>query len=256
MNYGLYSSAAGILTSMHRQDVASNNLANAATIGFKRDLAAMRSRPPASQTLPDGADAAQDMLDKLGGGIFVQPTRVDTTNGSLQATGSPLDLAIRGDGFFVVQSTDAKAGNPSLLTRDGRFTIAPSGNLVTLSGNTVLNTAGQPIHLDMGKTTDIDGHGVVRQNGSEAGRIQIIHADPAEVRHVGGSAYTAPNSIKAALPATGLVSQGQLEQSNVEPVHEMLEMLDASRAVNMSGTMIHYQDLVMDKAANVLGRVA
>ncbi len=254
MNYGLSLSAAGVLTSMHRQDVAAHNLANATTVGFKRDLAAMRQRDVASVESASGGDAAQAMLDRLGGGLFVQPSRIDTTSGPLNSTGNDLDLAIRGTGAFTVASPD---GKQTYVTRDGRFSVSPDGRLTNVDGRSVLSAEGQPITLSTSAPVQVDSQGGVHQNNKIVGQLGVIDVgDGSELRHAGGSLYTAPHAVAANKPAAGTVVQGQLEQSNVDPVHEMMEMLDSSRDVNTSANMIHYQDLLMDRAVNTLGRVA
>ena len=121
MNYGMYLSAAGVLTNMHRMDVMANNLANLGTVGFKADEVTFMTRAP--ERLDPGALSMmggepadpQWMLERLGGGQWAAPSRIDLRQGSLQRTGGNLDAAIEGDGFFVVGSEDAPR-----LTRDTR----------------------------------------------------------------------------------------------------------------------------------------
>src|SRR5690606_21363941 len=130
MDYGLYLSAAGVLTNMHRTDVHANNLANVATTGFKPDFAVIRQRLP--ERLEDNiADVpAHELLERLGGGVLVDPTRSDFTQGRLETSDQPLDLALQGDGFFVVDSGRGEDDERLRLSRDGRFTIDARGTLV------------------------------------------------------------------------------------------------------------------------------
>ncbi|MBI1367594.1 MAG: flagellar hook-basal body complex protein [Planctomycetes bacterium] len=257
MNYGLYLSAAGMLTNMHRQDVAANNLANVQTMGFKRDLTTFMQRLPASKENP-GADEANALLDRLGGGLFVAPTKLDTTEGPLIRTGNDLDLAIGGTGFFTVQVKDA-SGVHTRLSRDGRLTFGADGRLVTTAGgHDVLDTTGQPITLDPAKRVNIEPNGDIRQGKTVVGRIRLVDvADPASLKHLGGDLLEVSDSaLKNATPSDARIMQGQLEGSNVDPVTQMLEMISASSAVTTNANLIHYHDMVMDKAVNVLGRVA
>ncbi|MHC4996159.1 MAG: flagellar basal body protein, partial [Planctomycetota bacterium] len=99
MNYGLYMSSSAVLTGMHLQDVAANNLANVNTVGFKAGLASIQSRDAESIEDRLGVDMAHQLLDKLGGGVLLRPSKVDTSNGALDKTENPLDVGIDRDGF-------------------------------------------------------------------------------------------------------------------------------------------------------------
>jgi flagellar hook-basal body protein len=145
MLYGLYLSATGVMTNSYRQDVIANNLANAQTVGFKKDLTLFKERPTASEESPAHADWTDPLMDKMGGGTFAMPISVDTTQGELQHTGSNLDTAIDGDGYFAVD-----ANGKQRLTRNGEFLIDRDGNLVLADGRgeKVLDPSGKPIQLD------------------------------------------------------------------------------------------------------------
>jgi flagellar basal-body rod protein FlgF len=259
MNYGLYLSASGVLTNMHRQDVIANNLANASTTGFKRDLVAFSQRLVESQADPGSSDLANDLLDRLGGGVFVAPSRTDFADGSLTHTNNDLDVAISGQGMFAVQQTDSQGGKQVRLTRDGRFTLTDDGRLVTTTeGLPVLDANLQPIRLDHAATTQIDETGVIRQNGSPAGQLRLVDvSDTSSLKHLGQGLYQAPPAaLEAKTQANGRVLQGWLENSNVDPVREMVDMIEATRAITNNATMMRYHDELMDRAVNVLGRVA
>ena len=130
MNYGFYQSATGLMTQVHRLQVASNNLANSETFGFKADQVTTAQRLPAR--LEGGfASDAQHMLEVLGGGQLSDPTRFVMQQGSLTPTQGELDLAIDGDGFFMVGDGSGRESNVR-LTRDGRFTRDPQGELAML----------------------------------------------------------------------------------------------------------------------------
>src|SRR5689334_23249319 len=116
MLYGLYLSAAGVMTSSYRQDVIANNIANSETVGFKRDLALFQQRRTAMQEMGLSPSRSNALMEALGGGVFASPTLLDRTQGDLEQTGSPLDVAINGQGYYKVSHGDQTA-----LTRDGRF---------------------------------------------------------------------------------------------------------------------------------------
>lgn len=144
MIYGLYLSATGVMTSSHRIDVISNNLANSETSGFKRSLAHFRERP--SEAVEDGEiGSTNSLLDQVGGGIWASPTRMDMSQGALERSDSPLHLALAGSGFFGIGGDEQ-----TRLTRNGNFMLDRSGRLVLSdgSGSPVLDAKQQPIRLD------------------------------------------------------------------------------------------------------------
>jgi flagellar hook-basal body protein len=114
---GIYISAAGALMQQTRHDITANNVANVNTVGFKKQIALLESRPPEAiiQGLRTGEWSA-------GGGLFVDQTVTDFTDGALEHTGNDLDLAINGKGFFAVSD-----GKNTLYTRAGNFTIDDEG---------------------------------------------------------------------------------------------------------------------------------
>jgi flagellar basal body rod protein FlgG len=256
MNYGLYLSAAGVLTAMHRQDVAANNLANAHTVGFKRDLATFTQRQPESIEAPF-PDERNELLDRLGGGVFVAPTHIDPSPGAVHTTGNPLDLAIDGKGFFVVRAGEGPSA-ATRLTRDGRLALAPDNRLITNAGHELLDADGQPIRLEPGLPVVIDSLGHIQQAGSTVARLALVDpGDATMLKHVGQGLYQAPPAVTdRPQTASGSIRQGLLEQSNIDPVREMLNMIEATRAVTLAGNVMKYHDLTMERAANVLGRVA
>ncbi len=129
MLYGMYVSAAGALASSYKQDVIANNLANAETVSFKRDLALLKSRATEAEENGQSRYTA-DLLEGIGGGTFALPTYTDFSPGGLERTGNDYDVAMTKSGFFQVGQGDEVA-----YTRDGRFMADEQGNLVTVAGN-------------------------------------------------------------------------------------------------------------------------
>ena len=172
----MYLAATGVLTRMYRQDVLANNLANVNTVGFKPDVVYTRLRLP--ERLESGGASPQQLLERLGGGHLLSPTRLDLTQGSLTDTGNDLDLAIEGEGFFVVRSTSP--GNEQLrLTHDGRFTPNTAGELsMAGTGMSLLDTANHPNRLD--RTTTVHG-----RTNDELGPDGQVRTTP----HVGARRY-------------------------------------------------------------------
>lgn len=251
MNYGLYLSATGAISSMHQQDVYANNLANINTVGYKPDIAITRDRLPARLEGPMLQIDPHLLLEKLGGGHLLEPTRVSLTQGALNMTDNSLDVAIKGEGFFAVDG--------GLLTRDGRFTLDETGTLVMAStGKRVLDVNNQPIRLRAGEPIQIDADGEVSQNGRVVARLQVVEpGDVSALRKVGHNLLRIDSEAGVGLiPARGTVVQGHTEASAVDPIMTMNAMIGASKAVASNATMMQYHDHIMDQAINTFGRVA
>lgn len=257
MNHGLYMSAAGMLTNMHRQDVTANNLANVETAGFKRDLVSFLQREP--EAFASGRfELSHQLMDQLGGTTWVNRSRSDLSPGVLEQTGKMLDLGIEGEGFFVVeQMRDGEA--IERLTRDGRLKVDAAGRLAaSTSGLPLLDVEGEAIVVDPTRAIQVNERGVVLQDDVAVGQLRLASvADPLSLRSLGEGLFEAEAGVLAnAEQAGGLVRQGMVERSNVEAIREMLQMIEATRAISQNATMMQHHDGMMDRAVNVLGRVA
>jgi flagellar basal-body rod protein FlgF len=254
MLYGLYLSAAGVQTNSYRQDVISNNIANAETVGFKRDLALFQQRR--TEVAERGLSPSQSnaLLEKLGGGVFASPTLIDHTQGELENTGNNLDVAIAGQGYF-----QAAHGDQTHLTRDGRLLINNKGHLA-LANNAnfeLLDPKGKPIAVDPSIPPNIDKEGVVTQKGKLVGRIAVVDvADPSQLKKSGGNMLTIADP-KQVRPANGaLLQAGYQERANVEPSSELASLMDAQRQLEANANMIRYQDQMLSKLCNDVGKIS
>jgi flagellar basal body rod protein FlgG len=258
MNYGLYLSAGGALTSMYRQDVLANNLANLNTVGFKPDIVTTIQRLP--ERIEDGSFAdPQWMLERLGGGVLAGPTRVSLSQGNLITTENPLDVAFEGEGLFVVG--DGRNTDPATLrfTRDGRFTLNADRELVmSTTGLRVLDDRNRPITLDPSQSVRIDAEGRLFQNGRSVGRINIVEPpDPSDLIKAGENLLRLAENIRFdSQPATGRLRQGFTESSAVDPIKTLNSLIDASRAAQGNLRMMQYQDNALGQMFNTFGRVA
>lgn len=254
MIYGLYLSATGVLTNSYRQDVIANNLANAETVGFKRDLALFRERLTQAQSDPNSSDWSNDQLEALGGGLFASPSAVDNRQGELEQTGGNLDVAVEGPGFFMVDD----AGKQS-LTRNGQFMIDREGYLILANGKgeRVLGADRQPIRLDgnLAGLTQVAKDGQITQDRIPAGRIGVFHvADAAQLTKKGGMLLNHPDVAKLPASASALRS-GFTERSNVDPTTELAALMDAQRQLEANANMIRYQDATLGKLVNEVGKI-
>ena len=257
MNYGLYLAASGVSTNMARLDVLSNNLSNVNTVGFKPLSAPTRARDVVR--VEDGLQHMRSdrMLERLGAGVMPAPTMVRDRQGALTETGRPLDVAIQGDGFLVARAGEGEAG--LRLTRDGRLAMDGDGTLrLAGSGSAVLDDRGQPIRVDPSRRMEIRGDGVVLQDGGAVARLRVATvADPTALRPMGEGLYASRDGSPLGLRAAeGVVRQGMVEGSAVDPVRTLMGI---NRAGSASRSNLRVIDLInqnMQSAINRFGRVS
>lgn len=203
-------------------DALSQNVANMRTVGYR---------------------AEQQKVDFRTGVIDNTPS-LDLADGSLSITGHPLDLAIRGHGFFAVN-----AGGQVMLTRNGQFHIDANQQLVDAAGDPVLGRAG-PITLAH-SNVHVDAAGNITDNGEEVDALQIVAADdPTALREMGDGLYT-----YAGQPGQwiGRIQQGALEQSNVSPGEEIVRLMALTRHAQSVQRAIQAYDAAMQEGINHLG---
>ncbi|RMH23642.1 MAG: flagellar hook basal-body protein [Planctomycetota bacterium] len=259
MNYGLYLSASGLLSAMHRMDVAANNLANVNTAGFKPDFAAAAHRP--AERVEDGLYHidSNTLLDRLGGGALSAPTLTRFASAPPEVTDNPLDVAILGEGFFVLDSAGDGSGDDVKFSRDGRLTLDADGVLVqAATGRAVLDDGDSPIRLDPALPVEITAAGAVRQGDRTVATIQIAAPpDLTALRKVGENLYRAPRAMADARRATGsFVQPGAVEGSAADPIRALMGATDAGRAVTMNTRLVDLADALMDRAINTFGFIA
>jgi flagellar basal-body rod protein FlgF/flagellar basal-body rod protein FlgG len=218
MNNGIYAASTGLLARTQELDLAANNLANANTSGFRGQHISFKT-----QMMTASTTAAARAVSSFG---VLGDSRTDFTQGSLQQTGNPLDLALEGQGFFAVQ-----APTGTQFTRNGSFHVTKDGALVTAQGYPVLGDKG-PITLP-GGNAEISSSGLISVNGDVAGQLQLTQFDPSvPLTSLGDANFSAPAA--AATTATNLtVSQGSLEASNINPVESAVGLIEIQRNAEM-----------------------
>ncbi|MEJ5187530.1 MAG: flagellar hook-basal body protein [Candidatus Geothermincolales bacterium] len=247
---GLYSSYAGMRAWLLRQDVTAANLANVSSHGFKQDRAVFRSFPPREMVALQGRDiGGGSNLQPLGpysGGVLLGEVRTDFSQGALEETGVPTDLAVEGEGFFAVQR-----GGRVLYTRNGSFHLDRDLYLVDSAGGRVLDAEGNPIRVQGELLVREDGTFLV--GGREAGRIGLFaFDDPLSLRKAGEGYFMAAQPPRA---ASGRVRQGYLEASNVSAVDQMVQLIEGLRAYESNQRLILVQDRTLEKLINQTGKV-
>jgi len=213
---GVYSAAAALRTAEFHQDVIATNLAHMNVPGFRRSVASIATF---------AEQLAAEEANEPGHGNFVDTLDTDFSMGPLVQTGRNLDMAIGGDGFFVVQGT-----NESLYTRSGTFQIGENGVLVGTHGMPILGESG-PLSIPSDVSTSqitIASDGTVTAGEDRIGKLRLARfEDNARLKVVGTTLFSAEEAALAAGEVS--VVQGVREQSNVQPVDELVAMILAAR---------------------------
>lgn len=256
MNYGIWLSATGVMTNSHQVDVIANNLANAETNGFRRQLATFQERLPESKENFDPAGGDR-LFDNMGGGQLLSPSSFDTSTGALEQTGRNLDLAITGEGYFMVEDGHGQ----QRLTRNGNFISDRDGNLaLAIDGKTrVLDVDKKPIKLDPEvnpQNVTIGSTGTIEYEGETLAQIGLFKVpDDKLLRPVGGTLLKAPASVQVTA-FDGEIDSGYLEGSNVEPALELTKLMEAQRMLDANANLIRTQDQSMGRLVNDVGKIS
>jgi flagellar basal-body rod protein FlgG len=207
-----------------RQAVIANNIANSTTPGFKRQVAVQKGFDLVFESTRIGAARFKDVIAP-GGGLKVSETFSGLENGIISNTGNALDVALIGPGYFKVN-----AGNETMYTRAGRFSVGESGLLVTQHGYPVLDANDEPIDITNGIVT-FDATGNVIVNDVPVAELGIVDfADPHALSREGYSLYR-NSGLTTIIPAENTtVAPQSLEASNVQLPIEMTNMMMALRA--------------------------
>lgn len=262
MNYGLYLSASGVMVNSHRQDVLSNNLANVNTAGFKPLFTDVRQRP--AESIEDGPvdfGLSHALLDKLGGGVFGHDQRVAFTTGAPVKTDRDLDAALTDDNaFFVVRDASAGEGEDAMrLTRAGQFTLNPAGELVTQSGQQVLNVNDKPIevvgHPVIGRTGEIR---MLDTQGNVIGRdqLQVVQAGLQALRPSGKNLFEMRGGDSRVAIDQPVLLPGHYESSGTNAINTMMQIVSATKAATGNAKMIQYHDQMLNASINTFAKLA
>lgn len=241
MANGIFVAATGMLNQSRRLNITGNNLSNADTAGYKRDVLAQKSfGDHLTYCIVPGEGAAPIGLATHG--VVADETVTQFEQGGLDQTGRGLDFAIAGDGFFTFQTPNGEA-----LSRGGHFFLDAEGYLSDAAGNRVLGDDG-PIMLTSGEIT-VGSDGVIYQDGVEAGKLRItVPGDMAGVEKQGEGFFAYAGDT---VDFTGAVAQGALEASNVDVTAQMTDMIAATRAFQTCAQVVKTMDEMTAKAAQL-----
>lgn len=254
---GLYTAYTGMLNQQNKMDVISNNLANAAVTGYKKEGSTSEAFDAvlAYKIKDRSVGVRSQRIGDMNLGVKIGENYTDYSQGAFKNTDNTYDLAISGDGFFCVQFTNKAGVTSTKYTRDGSFTLNKNGYLVTKDGDYVLDRNGRRIHLDPLNLADIDENGTIYQNGRAVATIGLQDFQDYNYLEHYGENYYQPVEGYRFKAATGQVIEGYLEASNVQVVSEMVEMISVTRTYESNQKVIQTIDSTLDKAVNQLGTV-
>lgn len=228
MDLGLYIAASGMVAEQARQDQLTNDLANASTPGFKAEESSQRSF---GEMLLSNTVSGQQ-IGSLSTDVQAGKAYTDLTPAAIHETGQPLDFAIAGEGFFAVRTPEGVR-----YTRDGQFAASASGQLADSFGNPVLGQGGAPIRVGAQGRVPVASLGVFKLSGAEKQGENLFVGTPAG-------------------RASGSVRSGALEESGVDPVKVMVEMMAALRTFQSGQQAIQTIGGTLQAAATQVGSVS
>ncbi|WEZ84420.1 flagellar basal-body rod protein FlgF [Rhizobium sp. 32-5/1] len=238
MQTGLYVAISSQVALEKRLNTLADNVANSSTVGFRA------TEVKFNQVVADTQPAKVAFVSE--GQEFI-----NTNNGGLRQTNNSLDFAIKGDAWFQIETPAGPA-----LTRDGRFTITDNGDLVTIRGYPVLDPGGAPIQLgNVAGPVEVGADGLIRQNGAQVASFGLYEADFTNgfIRHENSAVIpvTQPEPVVDRFDVG--VLQGFVEESNVNAVQEMSQLIMVSRAFENITALMRDSEGTLDEAIKTLG---
>lgn len=238
MQPGLYVALSSQVALERRLTTIADNVANAGTVGFRATGVKF-----------------EDLVSGLGKGsmsfVSTGETYLSTASGGMKETGNPLDMAVKGDAWFGIQTPQGL-----IMTRDGRFTIQPNGQLVSIEGHPVVDAGGAEIILDpQAGPPVVSADGIIRQGGNLVGGIGLFEFTPgADFVRYGNSGVVPPTEPQPIVDRIDVgVMQGFVENSNVDPVLEMTRLIQVQRAFENMAALTRNSETTLDEAVKALG---
>lgn len=255
---GLYTSGWSMLALQKKMDIVTNNMANASTSGYKKDILVLESFPALlTKIIKDygGTPGTSRNIGTMELGNDVGEVFTNYSQGQITRTNNNLDMAIidSNNAFFTVSMTDADGNVKEYYTRDGSFTKGSDGSLLTSDGYSVLGRDG-PIKLGSGDFI-VGSDGTILQNGETVDQLRMTEfADTTQLKKYGDNLVTADADADTR-QFTGIIEQGSTELSNVNIIKEMVDMITVTRAYEANQKVLQAQDGTLEKAVNEVGAV-
>lgn len=254
---GLYIANTGMMNEQRRVDVLTNNLANSATTGYKKEGTTSEAfKDVLAYKIKDTSEPGYaKRLGVMNMGVKIGENYVDYSQGAFHETGNTFDLALSGDGFFAVDFMDKEGNCIIKYTRDGSFTLNVDGAVVNKNGDYLMGTDGAHIILDPTQDFSVDRAGRVFQNGVQMAQVQVTDFEDYDYLRRYGETYFEPVDGATEKDATAQVYSGYLEASNVQVVQEMVDLITFTRAYESNQKIIQAYDETLGTTVNDVGKV-
>lgn len=255
---GLYTAYTGMVNEQNRMDIMTNNLANASTVGYKKEGSTSQSFDDVLTVKIKDQSVGMRNVQKIGiknPGVKIGENYTDYTQGSFRITDNTYDLALAGDGFFAIEFTNKAGETDTKYTRAGQFTLNKDGYLVTEEGDYVLDTQNRRIRLNTLLDSKITDDGTIYQNDQAVARIQVTDFADYDYLEKYGETYYQPIEGAQTTAANAQVKSGYLEMSNVQVVSEMVNLISITRAYESNQKVIQTIDGSLDVAVNQIGKL-
>ena len=255
---GLYTAHTGLRNEQNRMDILTNNLANASTVGFKKEGSTSQPFREVLAVKIKDSSVGLGTVQPIGHsrlGVKIGENYTDYTQGSFRITDNTYDLALAGSGFFALEYTDSQGETSTKYTRAGNFTLTQEGYLVNNDGMYVLDPQNRRIQLDTLKDAAIDSTGSIIQDGRQVARIQVTDFEDYDYLEKFGDTFFQP--VEGATPMEGSaeVKSGVLEMSNMSVISEMVNMIAVTRAYESNQKIMQTYDESLGIAVSQLGKV-
>ncbi len=254
---GLYTAYTGMRNEQKRLDIVANNMANAATVGYKKESVTNQSFDEVlSIKIRDESEAYNDRpIGTMNLGVKLGEAYTDYNQGSLRQTSNTYDMALEGKGFFTLSVMD-KAGNISTkYTRNGSFTMDRDGYIVDKDGNHLLGESGELMIPVNTSEVIIDESGAIYADGAYIDTVIVTDFENYDYLTKFGDTMYEVTEGAVEVPSTASIRQGYTEQSNVNVVKEMVDLITITRTYEANQKVIQSIDKTLDLAANSLGKI-
>jgi flagellar basal-body rod protein FlgG len=255
---GLYTAYHGMINEQNRMDTMTNNLANASTVGFKKEGSTSQAFNDILAYKLKDASVGIGNVERLGvnnPGVKIGENYTDYREGSFRVTENTYDLALQGDGFFAVEVTNRDGDTSTKYTRAGSFTLNEQGYVVTKEGDYLLDTQNNRIRINPNLDTQITRGGVIQQDGTQLAQIQVADFEDYDYLEKYGDTFYQPVEGAERIDGNAQIRSGYLEMSNVNTVSEMVNLISITRAYEANQKVLQTYDGGLDIIANQIGKV-
>lgn len=251
---GLYTAGSGMMLQMAKQDTIANNIANVNSAGYKKAVAVSKAFPEMLMTrlgenkkegFATYTSEPLEQIGSLGTGAALDGIYTDYSIGNLKRTDQTTDFAIGGEGFFVVETPQGEC-----FTRGGEFKVNYEGLLTDNNGYPVLDSYDEYIYLDSDDIT-VNSAGIISSNGEEITQFKIVaFEDNNNLEKIGDNLFRAEGYFEAENPE---IVQGFIEESNVNAVKEMVNLITTVRAYESLQKIVQAEDEAIQTAIDKVG---